>query len=196
MSEEGATPARIKWNEVTWYSRMCAIILFVGVVPALSFYIGMQYELIVRQTPATPIQSTQSTPNVQPSFSTSTSTSPGSWVAFYVMTYDDNPNASTYRISPTRIITRPGVALDFRGDEGDTRGDTQSMQYVVDFGDGSSQILQTQLIPRSCLQTLVPGDCAPYYGIDIKHAYNAPGTYTAQLLKGSVVVGTSGIVVQ
>jgi hypothetical protein len=37
----------IKWNEVTWYSRLGALILFLAVIPALSFYIGTQYELIV-----------------------------------------------------------------------------------------------------------------------------------------------------
>ncbi len=34
----------IKWNEVTWYSRLGAIILFIGVVPALCFYIGTRYQ--------------------------------------------------------------------------------------------------------------------------------------------------------
>lgn len=33
----------MKWNEVTWYSKLGAIILFIGVVPVLTFYIGMQY---------------------------------------------------------------------------------------------------------------------------------------------------------
>jgi hypothetical protein len=36
----------IKWQEVTWYSRLGAIVLFIGVVPALAFYIGTQYALI------------------------------------------------------------------------------------------------------------------------------------------------------
>lgn len=35
----------VKWNEVTWYSKLGAIILFTGIVPALCFYIGTQYEL-------------------------------------------------------------------------------------------------------------------------------------------------------
>jgi hypothetical protein len=38
--------AGVKWNEVTWYSKLGAIILFVGVIPALSFYIGMQYQAV------------------------------------------------------------------------------------------------------------------------------------------------------
>jgi hypothetical protein len=33
----------IEWNKVTWYSKLAAIILFVGAVPALTFYIGKQY---------------------------------------------------------------------------------------------------------------------------------------------------------
>jgi hypothetical protein len=37
----------IKWNEVTWYSRLGALILFLAIVPALCFYIGTQYELTV-----------------------------------------------------------------------------------------------------------------------------------------------------
>lgn len=37
----------MKWNEVTWYSKVGAVILFLVVVPALSFYIGTQYQLTV-----------------------------------------------------------------------------------------------------------------------------------------------------
>ncbi len=65
----------IKWNEVTWYSRWGAIILFLVVVPMLCFYIGKQYEAIVSEKTAqlvTPsivvkkdqIPSSISTPNV------------------------------------------------------------------------------------------------------------------------------------
>lgn len=35
----------IKFNEVTWYSKLAAIIFFMGALPALSFYIGTQYQL-------------------------------------------------------------------------------------------------------------------------------------------------------
>ncbi len=34
----------IKFNEVTWYSKLAAIIFFLGVFPILTFYIGMQYQ--------------------------------------------------------------------------------------------------------------------------------------------------------
>jgi hypothetical protein len=33
----------MQWNKVTWYSRLGALILFIGVLPALSFYIGTQF---------------------------------------------------------------------------------------------------------------------------------------------------------
>ncbi len=39
----------IQWNRVTWYSWWLAIVLFCLVIPALSFYIGVQYE-ITRET--------------------------------------------------------------------------------------------------------------------------------------------------
>ena len=34
----------IKFNEVTWYSKLAAIVFFIGVLPSLTFYIGTQYE--------------------------------------------------------------------------------------------------------------------------------------------------------
>ncbi len=46
----------IKFNEVTWYSKLAAIIFFIGVLPALTFYIGIQYEKtqeVARQIPQT-----------------------------------------------------------------------------------------------------------------------------------------------
>ncbi len=46
----------IKWNEVTWYSKLLAGIFLLGVFPALTFYIGMQYEKTTdayEDTPAT-----------------------------------------------------------------------------------------------------------------------------------------------
>jgi len=51
MPPEGQqTPSpKIKWNEVTWYSKLGAAILFLGIVPVLSFHIGIQYALTVQQ---------------------------------------------------------------------------------------------------------------------------------------------------
>lgn len=34
----------MKFNEVTWYSKLAAVILFVGALPALTFYIGVRYQ--------------------------------------------------------------------------------------------------------------------------------------------------------
>lgn len=39
----------IKWNEVTWYSKLLAIIFFVGVFPVLCFYIGKEYGEVKEQ---------------------------------------------------------------------------------------------------------------------------------------------------
>ena len=35
---------KIKWNKVTWYSKLAAIIFFIGVLPATTFYLGMAYQ--------------------------------------------------------------------------------------------------------------------------------------------------------
>lgn len=37
---------QFKWNEVTWYSRLGAIIFCFGVIPALFFYIGIQTQQV------------------------------------------------------------------------------------------------------------------------------------------------------
>ena len=40
----GFSRLTLKLHEVTWYSKLAAIFLFVGVVPTLAFYIGIQYQ--------------------------------------------------------------------------------------------------------------------------------------------------------
>jgi len=35
---------RIKFNEVTWYSKLAAVVLFIFIIPALTFYIGKEYQ--------------------------------------------------------------------------------------------------------------------------------------------------------
>lgn len=37
----------IEWNEITWYSKMAAILVFIGVLPAWSFYLGREYQKTV-----------------------------------------------------------------------------------------------------------------------------------------------------
>jgi hypothetical protein len=32
----------IKWNEVTWYSKLLAVILFIIIIPLWAFYLGIQ----------------------------------------------------------------------------------------------------------------------------------------------------------
>ncbi len=70
----------IKWNEVTWHSRLGAIILFIAVIPTLSFYIGTQYEVTIEsQDPNSlaPLPSTgDNHVNQQMQMSVSTSTPP------------------------------------------------------------------------------------------------------------------------
>lgn len=34
----------IVWNKVTWYSKLLAVIFFLGILPAWTFFLGMKYE--------------------------------------------------------------------------------------------------------------------------------------------------------
>ncbi len=38
----------IEWNKVTWYSRLLALVLFLGVIPAIAFYIGVEYQKTIK----------------------------------------------------------------------------------------------------------------------------------------------------
>ncbi len=40
---------QIKWNEITWYSKLIAIIFFLGIFPTLTFYIGTQYKEVTQE---------------------------------------------------------------------------------------------------------------------------------------------------
>jgi hypothetical protein len=40
---------RIKWNEYTWYSKTLAVIFFIAVLPAWTFYLGMYYQDTVNE---------------------------------------------------------------------------------------------------------------------------------------------------
>ncbi len=45
----------IKFNEVTWYSKLGAIVLFILVIPVLTFYIGTQYQAVKDITEQIPV---------------------------------------------------------------------------------------------------------------------------------------------
>ena len=49
-------------NQVTWYSKLGAIFLFLGAIPALCFYIGMQYQLTLDTIPSPEISNQPSVP--------------------------------------------------------------------------------------------------------------------------------------
>jgi len=34
----------IEWNAITWYSRIATIVVFIGILPILNFYIGLKYQ--------------------------------------------------------------------------------------------------------------------------------------------------------
>lgn len=40
----------IIFTEVTWYSKLAAVIFFIGFLPVLTFYIGMKYQEVISIT--------------------------------------------------------------------------------------------------------------------------------------------------
>jgi len=63
--EQQTPPFRVRWNEVTWYSKLGAIIVFLGVIPALSFYFGAQYQAIQDTLLSAKVAVLPSPPNYQ-----------------------------------------------------------------------------------------------------------------------------------
>ena len=64
---------KIKWNKYTWYSKMLAVVFFIGVMPVLSFYIGTQYQGALYDADyVTPSELGNSIANHHPSTATST----------------------------------------------------------------------------------------------------------------------------
>jgi hypothetical protein len=45
----------IKFNEVTWYSKLAAVIFFLFVMPVWAFYVGIKYEESRQSYPVTPV---------------------------------------------------------------------------------------------------------------------------------------------
>lgn len=37
----------IEWNKVTWYSKITGMFVFLGIVPVIAFFIGIQYGFTV-----------------------------------------------------------------------------------------------------------------------------------------------------
>jgi len=35
----------LQWKKITWYSRLATLIVFLGLVPILCFYVGMQFQV-------------------------------------------------------------------------------------------------------------------------------------------------------
>jgi len=92
----GTGGSKIRWHEVTWYSKLGAIVVLLGIVPALSFYIGTQYEATVS------VMFTQSVPislNMRNTSQTvfATSTSATESAQYPALVSDQNPIVPTQR---------------------------------------------------------------------------------------------------
>jgi hypothetical protein len=54
----------IKFNEITWYSKLAAIVLFIGILPSLCFYMGMRYGEFKSEMSVTSMVATNTSPSL------------------------------------------------------------------------------------------------------------------------------------
>ena len=116
----------IQWHEVTWYSKLSAIILFIGVIPALCFYIGEQYGEVqqINAYDARQIQiSKKEPPDIQAAASVQNSSAISSEsVEGYYTALDRHASLNVQQSSPGSV-TVEGAARYARGNNQYNTGD-------------------------------------------------------------------------
>lgn len=97
----------VKFNEVTWYSKLAAIIFFLGVFPLLTFCIGVQYEKTVTTITTSPVFIPQLPPR-------STVSSPTDSVITWQMASSSNSQYTYPQITnypDTKIMTKVNAVI-------------------------------------------------------------------------------------
>lgn len=104
----------IKWNEVTWYSKLLALILFAA-LPVLGFYLGVRYEKAVSDSEVPVLPLLQSHANyISPpvvSSSTASSSAPVQPVSQLKSVYFSYPYPVTWQATYGAVISLTGVTL-------------------------------------------------------------------------------------
>lgn len=107
--------SEIKWNEVTWYSRLGAIMLFLVVVPTLSFYIGMQYGALLETNRNIQTSAETRTSSQSASKTLSTDQVVGSWVESLADAADPT---CAHASAESECIPNDSTELDFSLENG------------------------------------------------------------------------------
>jgi hypothetical protein len=132
----------IQWNAVTWYSRLAAIVVFLGLVPALCFYVGVQFELVFDAPPVNQDISLAAAHNVATTSALSVITT--------VATSQSTSNQAPYILQP------PGKL--FPADE---MADCASSTPVTDL-EGNPSIV------RKSATHVYNSSCYPFIGADLQ----------------------------
>lgn len=101
------------FNQVTRYSRIATLILLLGIIPSLSFYIGREYahtEYVITKSPETPVPSLVDMHQTQLVSSDATTASLASGIIKDQITYTIRTFVGTYGTS-----TYPVILADSRG---------------------------------------------------------------------------------
>ena len=153
----------IRWNELTWYSRLAAIVLFLGVLPTLSFYIGTQYELAWQEIVVVsheanisgPINSDYANQPGVPQSSTPTTRDQSLVDSVQSVPFTGSPE---YGEAPL-VVTFSGTIT--------------APAFALDFGDG------TPIVRVDCSHGCSSLDGSNPDQLDRTHTYTYPGVYSA-----------------
>ncbi len=137
----------IKFNEITWYSKLSAIVFFIGIFPALVFYIGAKYQEVKTMEELNIVEiSNTHIINKSPSLSEQTS---GSSIYNDITSYEWVWKETHHGTGPQSLLggktvpNKPGVFKLVFGDNGKISGTTDCNSFsgtyslqggTIDFG--------------------------------------------------------------
>jgi len=157
----------IKWNEYTWYSRLAALLFFIAILPAWTFYMGTQYEMTKSVVTNGAIVSSKKTANVASHFveSSTTSDSSVSSSKSYTPTPIDRSTLLSGKFTENRSPDGKFIAHTFDNEQGDSgvylttsNGVDVTPTYCGYFKEWSPDSMEiTVFVPDPC-GTHIPAD--------------------------------------
>jgi len=133
---------KIEWHKVTWYSKLLTVIFFIVILPALIFYIEIQYQKTARTINVLPVISvaknsalTPSTQKINCSLLPYTGTIPLSQTQYYFLGEEDLRGGMTCNFTINQKL--PIFTFHFIGQEDNSLGNIEITE-----GD-SKKVIQT-----------------------------------------------------
>ncbi len=202
----------IQWNEYTWYSRLAALIVFILLLPILTFYLGVQYQKtadvlsmaetssvvvgnISHRASAKPVIVIDSTSNSTSTTSITSSTTTSTTTA---TTVTSKPQITSLKPSSGNAgteVTITGLNFDRRsnqitfGTSGGRHHKDGSADNVISTSGSTNGKTLTFIVPASGPSGILCSDAGACVGITAIRL--TPGTYSVSVINKN---GTSNIV--